>query len=103
MKHIHAYKGAGLKIGELERNPFYDYEGWRKMITPGTQSVTIRNEQSTIYHMVDFAYREGYTHLRQLDFRPINIKKDEVGRRDIFKLDEYDKIVRHLRIYVSKK
>ena len=53
--------------------------------------------------MMDFAYREGYTHLRQLDFRPINIKKDEVGRRDIFKLDEYDKIVRHLRIYVSKK
>ena len=53
--------------------------------------------------MMDFAYREGYTHLAQLNFRPINIKKDEVGRRDIFKLDEYDKLVRHLRVYVSKK
>ena len=47
--------------------------------------------------------REGYTHLPQLDFRPISIKKDEVGRRDIFALDEYDKLIRHLRSYVSKK
>jgi integrase len=103
MKHILAYKGAGLKIGELERNSFYDYESWRKQTKPGTQSVTIRNEQSTINHMMDFAYREGYTHLPQLDFRPISIKRDEVGRRDIFALDEYDKLIRHLRSYVSKK
>ena len=103
MKHILAYKGAGLKIGELERNSFYDYESWRKQTKPGTKSVTIRNEQSTINHMMDFAYREGYTHLPQLDFRPISIKKDEVGRRDIFALDEYDKLIRHLRSYVSKK
>ena len=59
MKHILAYKGAGQKIGELERNSFYDYESWRKQTKPGTQSVTIRNEQSTINHMMDFAYREG--------------------------------------------
>ncbi|MFP6890269.1 MAG: site-specific integrase, partial [Nitrospinota bacterium] len=103
MKHILAYKGAGLKIGELERNSFYDYESWRKETIPGTQSATIRNEQSTINHMMDFAYREGYTHLPRLDFRPISIKKDEVGRRDIFKPDEYDKLIRHLRSYVSKK
>ena len=48
MKHILAYKGAGLKIGELERNSFYDYESWRKQTTPGTQSVTIRNELSPV-------------------------------------------------------
>ena len=63
MKHILGYKGAGLKIGELERNSFYDYESWRKQTKPGTQSVTIRNEQSTINHMMDFAYRGGYAHL----------------------------------------
>jgi len=103
MKHILAYKGGGLKIGELERNSLYDYESWRKTSTPGTQSVTIRNEQSTINHMMEFAYREGYTHLPQLDFRPINIKRDVVGRRDIFALDEYDKLIRYLRSYVSKK
>ena len=103
MKHILAYKGAGLKIAELERNSFYDYESWRKTTRQDTQSVTIRNEQSTINHMMDFAYREGYTHLPQLDFRPINIKKDEVGRRDIFALKEYDKLIRELRSYVSKK
>ena len=56
MKHILAYKGERLKIGELERTSFYEYEGWRKKTTPSTQSVTIRNEQSTINHMMDFAY-----------------------------------------------
>ena len=71
MKHVLGYKGADLKIGELERNSFYDYENWRKQTKPGTQNVTIRNEQSTINHMMNFAYREGYT-LSQLDFRPIN-------------------------------
>lgn len=103
MKHILAYKGEDLKVGELERNSFYEYEGWRKKTKPGTASVTVRNEQSTINHMMDFAYRQGFTHLSQLDFRPINIKKDEVGRRDIFSLDEYDKLIRFLRSYTSKK
>jgi len=103
MKHILAYKGRNLKIGELERNSFYDYEGWRKATKPGTQDVTIRHEQSTINHMMDFAYREGYTHLPQLDFRPINIRKEQVGRRDIFSLDEYDALIRYLRSNVSKK
>ena len=59
MKHILAYKGA-LKIGELERNSLYDYESWKKQTKPGSQSVTNRNEQSTINHMMDFAYRGGY-------------------------------------------
>jgi len=103
MKHILAFKGANLKVGELERNSFYEYEGWRKKTKPGTASVTIRNEQSTINHMMDFAYREGYTHLPQLDFRPINIRREEVGRRDIFKLHEYDELIRFLRSYTSKK
>ena len=53
MKHILAYKGAGLKIGELERNSFYDYESWRKETISGIQSATIRHEQSTINHMMD--------------------------------------------------
>ncbi len=44
MKHILAYKGGNLKIGELERNSFYDYQSWRKATKPGTQDVTIRNE-----------------------------------------------------------
>ena len=89
MKHILAFKGANLKVGELGRNSFYEYEGWRKKTKPGTASVTIRNEQSTINHMMDFAYREGYTHLPELDFRPINIRREEVGRRVIFKLHEF--------------
>jgi hypothetical protein len=57
MKHILAFKGANLKVGELERNSLYEYEGRREKTKPGTASVTIRNEQSTINHMMDFAYQ----------------------------------------------
>ncbi len=103
MKHILACKGERLKIGELERTSFYDYEDWRKDTNPSTQSVTIRNEQSTINHMMDFAYREGYTNLSKLEFRPISIRKEDVGRRDIFSLEEYDSLVRFMRSYVSKR
>ncbi len=103
MKHILACKGERLKIGELERTSFYDYEDWRKDTNPSTQSATIRNEQSTINHMMDFAYREGYTNLSKLEFRPISIRKEDVGRRDIFSLEEYDALVRFMRSYVSKR
>ena len=97
MKNILAYKGECLKIEELEQNSFYDYESWRKQTNLGTQGITICNEQSTINHKMGFAYRGGYTHLPQLDFRPISIRKDEIGRKDIFALDEYDKLIGHLR------
>ena len=103
MKHILAFKGSSMKIGELERNSFYDYESYRKTTNPKTQSVTIRNEQSTINHMIDYAYREGYTNLPQLDFRPINIRRELVGRRSIFSQQEYTSLTSYLRTYTSKK
>ena len=81
MKHILGCKGQGLKIWELERNFFYDCESWRKQTKPNTLNVTIRNEQSTINRMMNFAYREGYAHLPQQYLWPMSIHKEDVGRR----------------------
>ena len=103
MKHILNYKSPELKISELDRKSFFEYAVWRKQQYPSTQDVTIRNEQSTINQMVAFGYREGMIHFDKFDFRIIKISKDDIGVRDVFSLDEYDKLVRYLRTYVSKK
>ncbi len=96
------FKSGDLKIAELDRNSFYDWEQWRKK-EYGSKSVTIRNEQATINQMMDYAYRNGYSHFPKFDFRQIKIKRDDIGRRDIFTLEEYDQLVRFLRSYSSVK
>ena len=101
--HILKFKSPDLKISELDRNSFFDWEQYRKTENPNTQSVTVRNEQATINQMIEFGYREGYSHFPKFEFRPIKISKDEVGRRDIFTLQEYDKLVRFMRTYTSKR
>mgnify|MGYP000035256687 CR=1 FL=1 len=102
-RHVLKYKSEKLKISELDRNSFFDYEVYRKKSVTGTQSVTIKNEQATINQMIDYAYRKGYAHFAKFEFRKITIKKDKIGRRSVFSLEEYDKLVRFLRSYSSKK
>jgi len=103
LKHFISMKSGDLKLSELDRNSYYDYENFRRKIKPDTKKVTIRNEQSTFNHMIAYAYREGYSHFDKLDFRPIAIKGDDIGRRDTFSLKEYDELCRFMRTYVSKK
>ena len=100
LKHLIAYKGADLKVSSLDRNSCYEYGVWRMKEKPDTQKVTIRNEQATFNHMIRYGYRVGLRHIESLDFRKMVIKIDDVGRRDIFQLDEYDRLVRYLRTYV---
>ena len=96
------FKDASLKIAELDKNSFYDWEQFRKSQS-GAKSVTIRNEQATINQMMQFGYREGYCHFPKFDFRQIKITRDDIGRRDIFTLDEYDRLVKFMRTYTSVK
>ena len=96
------FKDASLKIAELDKNSFYDWEQFRKSQS-GAKSVTIRNEQATINQMMQFGYREGYCHFPKFDFRQIKITRDDIGRRDIFTLDEYDRLVKFMRAYTSVK
>lgn len=96
------FKSGDLKLAELDSNSFYDWEQWRKK-EYNAKSVTIRNEQSTINQMMEFGYREGFCHFQKFEFRKIKISRDDIGRRDIFTLKEYDKLVRFLRSYTSVK
>ena len=61
------FKNGDIKISELDKNSFFDWEQWRKKEF-GAKSVTIRNEQATINQMMEFAYREGYSHFPKFEF-----------------------------------
>jgi integrase len=103
LKHFLSYKGHQTKLAELERQSYYDYELWRMQEKPNTKKGTIRNEQSTFNHMMKYAYRDGYSHIDTLYFRKMKITPADISRRDTFTLEEYDRLVRYLRTYVSKR
>ena len=96
------YKDGNLKVAELDKNSLFDWAQWRRT-EYDAKKVTIRNEQATINQMIDFGYREGYCHFPRFDFRKISITQDEIGKRDVFSLQEYDNLVRYMRVYTSKK
>lgn len=94
-------KHLTTKIAELDENSFFDWGQMRRRDNSSISLVTIRNETATIGQIFDFAYRNGYSHIPKMFFRPTKISRDEIGKRDIFTLDEYEKMVRYLRGYVS--
>jgi hypothetical protein len=85
------YKDGSLKVAELDKNSLFDWAQWRRT-EYDAKKVTIRNEQATINQMIDFGYREGYCHFPRFDFRKISITQDEIGKRDVFSLQEYDSL-----------
>jgi len=103
-KHFLTYKSPQIKLNELDRNSFYEYEVWRRSPEGGgAQPVTIRNEQATLNQMFKYAFREGYISFDKFTFREIRISRDQIGRRSIFTLEEYDQLIQCMRSYVSKK
>ena len=51
--------------------------------------------------MIAYAYRNGLAHFDKFDFQSIKIK--DIKTRDIFSLNEYDDLVKYLRVWVSSK
>ena len=96
-------KSGDIKLSELDRDCMFDYLQHRKLHSPGVVDVTIRNEQATINAMIGYAYRKGHIHFEKLNFKKIRIRKDDIGVRSTFTLEEYDELIRFMRSYVSKK
>jgi integrase len=104
LKNLLLVKDADLKISELDRNSLFDYANMRKQIKKETNNVTIRNEQATLNHMMSMAWHKGFSHFDKFEFRTLRINfDDEVRRRGVFELEEYDGLIRYMRTYCSKK
>lgn len=99
LKHFQDWKGAKIKLAELDRKSAYDYQSYRKQ--KNAHDVTIRNEQATINAMVKWGYENGLISLPKLEFRPMRIT--EAGKRDTFTLKEYDKLTRYMRSWTNHK
>jgi integrase len=103
LKNMTNIKSGEIKLAELDRDCMYDYQQERKLQSPGVVDVTIRNEQASINAMIQFAYRNGNIHFEKLNFKKIRIRKDDIGVRDTFTLEEYDRLIVAMRSYVAKK
>jgi hypothetical protein len=103
LKNMTNLKSGDIKLSELDRDCMFDYQQERKLQSPGVVDVTIRNEQATINSMISYAYRKGNIHFEKLNFKKIRIRKDDIGVRSTFTLDEYDELIKFMRSYVAKK
>jgi len=102
--HLLAFKGADTKLSDLEKQSCYNYAEYRRLLHPEVRGVTLRNEESTINHMMKFAYREKYnSHFETFEFRKSKITQEEEIRRDTFTLEEYDKLIGVMRSWATKK
>ena len=102
LKHMLHMKGSETKIDSLNKDAFFNYRLWRKE-NGNAADVTIRNEQATLNHFTAFAYREGLSSVSAFNFDVIRIRNKDVGRRDTFKIDEYDRLIGFMRSWVAKK
>ena len=102
MNRVLEILGEKTKVSELEPITLFDYERDRKVLKKNVKPVTIRNEQSTINHMVKFLHRKGICHFDSFEFRRMSIRQDDVGKRDSFTPNEYRKLTYFMRTYSSK-
>ena len=103
LKNMINIKGNDIKLAELDRDCMFDYAQERKLQSPGVVDVTLRNEQASINAMIGYAYRKGNIHFEKLNFKKIRIRKDDIGIRSTFTLEEYDLLIQAMRSYVAKK
>lgn len=103
---IAAYKkitSPKLKVGDIDENYFFDYASRRRKILPNVQPPTLKAERSTLGSIHQYAFRQKLTNVPKLIFKPLSITKGEVGKRDTFSFQEYEKLTLFLRSYVAKK
>jgi integrase len=103
LKNMTNIIGGDIRLAELDRDCLFDYQQKRKLQSPSVADVTIRNEQATINAMIQYAYRKGNIHFEKFNFKKIRIRKDDIGVRDTFTLEEYDRLILAMRSYVAKK
>ena len=84
MNRVLRFLDRKTKVSELEPVTLFDYERDRKVLKKNVKPVTIRNEQSTINHMVKFLHRKEHMSFDSFEFRRMIIRQDDVGKRDSF-------------------
>ena len=94
--------GHDTKVANVRQADLEDYRQRRTQErSVGVQQIL--NEQSQLNAMFKYAYRKSHIPFEKLNFRKIKILKDEIGRRDTFSMDEYNRLIKFMRKYVSKK
>jgi integrase len=97
------YKTPQIKLSELDVDSCYEYLKWRNSDYPGISSVTVRNEQATINHLMKYAFRNKHTHFEKFRFKEIKLRggRDQ-RRRGVFESNEYRQLYVFMRKWVNE-
>ena len=91
--------GKNRKISTIDIDTLYEYRHLRNKLKHAVIG-SIKNEQAIINAMWKWGFRNKLTDFVKLEFRKIS---GEIGKRNTFTDEEYDKLVRFMRSYCSKK
>jgi len=103
LKKLPQILGDECKVTELDENTLFYYFLKRKELYPDVKIVTVRNEQPVINALVKHFYRLKRFPFSEFFFEPIKMNKDDVGTRDTFTQEEYQRLYKSFKIFCSKK
>lgn len=102
MNHFKNFVNAEYKLNTLNKGALAKYQTYRR--AKNITDVTIRNEQATINHFCNWAYTKGLHDTDKFLFPIIKVSGDdrEKTKRATFTIEEYGRLTKWLRTYVSK-
>lgn len=97
------FVGHKKKLEKISRYDFEEYYVWRRKKAEDVRNATLINERALISSLFKFGMQRGYLNYDQTPIFPrLNVKKSNVERRDEFDADEWEKIYRSFRRWISK-
>jgi integrase len=104
LNHWLAFIGDGTKLKDLHLDSCADYYQFRNQIREKAQT-TLVNEKATINAMWEFLYKRGEVRFGEFEFPQLNKYEldTEKVRRQTLTNEEYNRLVRTMRVYVQPK
>jgi len=97
------YVGHKKRLEKITRNDFKTYFVWRRKQAPSVKNATLTNERALISSLFKYGIENGYLkHDQKPIFSKLNLKKSSIERRDDFDMDEWERMFRSFRRWVSK-
>lgn len=98
-----SFVGTNTKLDKISRHDFENYYIWRRQKAENVRNATLINERALISSLFKFGIQRGFLRAEQTAIFPrLNVKKSQVERRDALEVEEWEKMYRSFRRWVSK-
>jgi hypothetical protein len=81
-------KSPKLRLNELDENSFYEWRQMRQQDNDNIALLLLEMSKQQLIKSLRLPHRHHYIPFSRFNFRKIEIKKDDIGKRDIFSLED---------------